>query len=148
MPERMQATIPVFLYVLDGQNRVYLQRRSNTGYMDGFWEPPAGKTDDGEFPPDAACREGREEAGIYVDKHDLELFHTYANLTDGKPWIGFKFRTRRWQGEPAIREPDKCDAAGFYALNELPKVTPQVWGGLMRLMSAAAIEMSLYTDIR
>lgn len=147
MAERMRATIPVFLYLIDDQERVYLQRRYQTGYKDGCYEPPAGKVDEGEFPQFAACREALEEAGVIVDPKDVELFHTYTNLTDRNPWVGLMFRTRKWQGEPSIQEPDKCDDAGFFSLEELPTVSPQVRDGLGRLVTAASIEMSTYDDI-
>jgi 8-oxo-dGTP pyrophosphatase MutT (NUDIX family) len=147
MAERMQATIPVFIYLLDDEHRVYLQRRYNTGYFDGYYEPPAGKVDEGEFPPDAACREAREEAGIEVQPDDLELFHSYINLSNNKPWLGLMFRTSKWKGSPDIQEPDKCDDAGFYSLDSLPQVTPQVADGLARIATAHSIEMSTYSDI-
>lgn len=148
MSEKMQATVPVFLYLLDGQNRVYLQRRYKTGYLDGFYEPPAGKTNEGEFPPDAACREALEEAGVVVEAQDLELFHSYMNLTDGKPWLGLMFRTRQWLGVPSIQEMDKCDHAGFFALDSLPRLTPQVADGVGRILTTASIEMITYDDIK
>ena len=118
MPERMKATVPVFVYLINEQDRIYLQRRSNTGYLDGYYEPPASKVDDGEFPQVAACREAREEAGIEVSAADLELFHTYMNISNGKPWLGLMFRTRKWQGTPAIQEPNKCDHAAFFSLGK------------------------------
>lgn len=147
MPERMKATIPVFIFLLDEQDRVYLQRRYQTGYLDGRYEATAGKVDEGEFPPDAACREALEEAGITIKPDDLELFHTYTNLSNNSPWIGFMFRTRKWKGTPTIQEPEKCDDAGFFALDDLPQVTPQVKDGFARVISAPSIEMSLYSDI-
>jgi 8-oxo-dGTP pyrophosphatase MutT (NUDIX family) len=143
----MKATIPVFIYLLDDENRVYLQRRYQTGYLDGHYEPVAGKTDDGEYPPDAACREALEEAGVAINPADLELFHTYTNLSNNSPWIGFMFRTHIWRGMPTIKEPEKCDDAGFFALDNLPQVTPQVRDGLARITTAPSIEMSQYSDI-
>lgn len=147
MPERMKATIPVFTYLLDNEKGVYLQRRYQTGYLDGYYEPPAGKVDDGEFPLDAACREAHEEAGVTINPTDLELFHTYANLSNGVGWIGFMFRTSTWQGVPIIQEPEKCDDAGFFPLDKLPQVTPQVRDGLAAIATASSIAMSHYSDI-
>lgn len=59
----MRATVPVFVFLLDTKQRVYLQRRYKTGYLDGHYEPPAGKVDSNEFPVDAACREAYEGRG-------------------------------------------------------------------------------------
>lgn len=147
MPEAMKATIPVFVFLIDSQEQVYLQRRYQTGYLDGFYEPPAGKMDKGDFPKKAATRELFEEAGLVVDPDDLELFHTYMNNSNNMPWLGLMFRTRKWQGTPRIKEPHKCDDAGYFALNSLPKVTPQVRDGIARLLVAPCIEISTYSNI-
>lgn len=147
MSERMQATIPVFVYLLDKERGVYLQRRYKTGYLDGYYEPPAGKVDEGEFPVDAACREAKEEAGVIVKPENLELFHSYMNLTDGKPWLGLMYRTFVWQGEPKIQEAGKCDDAGFFMLDSLPKLTPQVVDGIARISTSQSIQMSTYNNI-
>ena len=147
MTERMNATIPVFAYLLDDERGVYLQRRFQTGYLDGFYEPSAGKVDAGEFPVDAACREAYEESGVTIKPEDMELFHTYTNLSNGAAWIGFMYRTRIWSGTPTIQEPTKCDDAGFFALDNLPKVTPQARDGLAVIATAMSIEMSQYSNI-
>lgn len=148
MSERARVTVPVFTFVTNETEQVYLQRRFQTGYMDGRYEPPAGKMDVGEFPLQTAVRESFEEAGIVISELDLELFHTYTNLTNNDPWLGLFFRAQRWSGEPSIREPHKCDDAGFFDLDNLPELTPQVHDAIGRLAIAPAIEMSLYTDIQ
>lgn len=147
MGEKMNATIPVFMFLVDADDRVYLQRRFNTGYLDGHFEPPAGKVDEEEFPQEAACREALEEAGVTVKPDDIELFHTYMNLSGGNPWLGLMFRTRVWDGIPNIQEPDKCDVSGFYHLDDLPKLTPQVEDGIIRLLGTPAIQLTNYDSI-
>jgi 8-oxo-dGTP pyrophosphatase MutT (NUDIX family) len=143
----MKATIPVFVFLVDAKNRVYLQRRYNTGYLDGFYETPAGKMDEGEFPKPAACREAYEEAGITVNPESLELFHSYMNLSHGNPWLGLMFRTHTWQGIPTIQEPEKCDDAAFFALDNLPKLTPQVRDGIQHVLGVSKIAMNTYDNI-
>jgi len=147
MPQTMKATLPVFAFLIDEQDRVYLQRRYNTGYLDGYYEPPAGKIDEGEFPPQAACREALEEAGVTINPKDLELFHSYMNLSHGNPWLGLMFRTRIWGGAPHIQEPEKCDDAGFFSLDALPKLTPQVADGITRVLEQPSIAMDSYDNI-
>jgi 8-oxo-dGTP diphosphatase len=147
MADRMHATVPVFLALIDGQNRVYLQRRFQTGYLDGQYEPPAGKVEEDEFPSHAACREALEEAGVIVKPEDLELFHAYMNLSNGQPWLGLMFRTRKWKGSPSIQESDKCDDAGFFSLDELPGLTPQVIDGMKHVLDGPGIAMPNYRDI-
>ena len=150
MSEILKPTVPVFLFMLDDYDRVYLQRRFQTGYLDGFYEAPSGKTDDGELPRLAAVREAREETGVEVDPDDLELFHTYINMSGGDPWLGMMFRARRWKGTPHIAEPHKCDHSGFYELSGLHSelnITPQVRDGLARVAIAETVSMAEYHDI-
>lgn len=147
MAERIRAVVPVFIFLQTSANEVYLQKRQNTGYKDGWFDTPSGKTDIGESPQDAAVREAMEEAGITINPQSLELFHTYMNVTD-EPWLGLMFRTREWEGVPTINEPDKCSQAGFYALEALPSpVTQQVQDALARIATAPSIDLLYYTDI-
>jgi len=147
MPERMQATIAVFACMVNAENEVYLQRRFQTGYRDGSYDTPAGKVDEGEFPIDAVCREAFEEAGVTIDPNDLELFHTYTNLSNDNAFVGLMYRTHKWQGEPSIQELEKCDDTGFFSFDQLPNVTPPVRDGLAVIATAATISMSHYDDI-
>lgn len=148
MSERARVTVPVFTFITNDGEQVYLQRRFQTGYMDGLYEPPAGKMDEGEFPHQTAVRETFEEAGVVISETNLELFHTYVNLTNNDPWLGLFFRTLHWSGEPSIREPGKCDDAGFFDLSDLPLLTPQVHDAIGKLATAPAIEMSTYSNIQ
>lgn len=146
--EILKPTIPVFVFLTEGE-KVYLQRRYNTGYRDGFYEPPVGKMDYGldgyrESPQEAGCREVLEEAGVIVQPDDLQLFHAYLNYAEGDPWLGLMFRATVWTGVPSIREPHKCDESGFFDLSDLPKVTPQVRDGLNRLLISNTVEIPTY----
>lgn len=146
--EILKPTIPVFVF-LTSEERVYLQRRFQTGYRDGFYEPPVGKMDYGsdgyrESPQQAGCREVLEEAGVIVQPDDLQLFHTYLNYAEGDPWLGLMFKTSIWAGTPSIREPQKCDDSGFFELSNLPMVTPQVQDGLSRLLISSTVHLPTY----
>ncbi len=145
MSERIKATVPVFVF-LEREGKVYLQRRYNTGYLDGWYEPIAGKVDTGESPQQAARREAQEEAGVMVDEADLKLFHAYLNNDNlGHPWLGLMFRAARWEGEPTITEPQKCDHSGWFSMDTLPEsVIPYVRDGLAQLACDATIEISYY----
>jgi len=128
---------------------VYLQRRYQTGFLDGYYEPPAGGLHDKEFPQAAACREALEEAGVIVDPSDVELFHCFLNFNSKtNPFLGLFFRTRKWQRVPIITEPDLCGDAGFYSLDHLPeKLIPQARDALKNLLSAQAITLSNYESL-
>ena len=143
----MKAVVPAFVALIDDQDRVYLQRRFQTGYLDGRYEPPVGKVEEDETPSQGACREALEEAGVTIEPEDLELFHAYMNLSNGKPWLGLMFRTRKWKGTPSIQEPHRCDDARFFSLDELPEMTPQVADAMRHVLDGPAIKMPDYRNI-
>lgn len=53
--------VEVAAAVLLRRDRVWIQRRRNTGHLDGYWEFPGGKIKPGETPSEAVRREVREE---------------------------------------------------------------------------------------
>jgi 8-oxo-dGTP diphosphatase len=149
MLEKITVYVPVFLFLIDAKNRVYLQRRCNTGFLDGYYEPPAGGLHDKEFPQAAACREALEETGVIVKPADIELFYTFLNFNpDTNTYLGLMFRTRTWKGDPVIAEPHLCDDAGFYSLDNLPnKLIPQARDALKHLLSPESITLNNYASL-
>lgn len=68
-------------------------------------------------------REAHEEAGLVIVPAGLELVHT-VHLVDrpgDRPRIGLFFRARHWEGEPEVREPDKCVAWQRWSAKDLPE---------------------------
>lgn len=69
----------------DGQEEVLLQKRKNTGYMDGYWDFSAsGHVENHESMKMATVREAKEELGIDVKIEDLEfislIHHQTSNI--------------------------------------------------------------------
>lgn len=147
---KTKVNVPVFMFLVNDKDEVYLQRRFQTGFFDGYYEPPAGGLEVGEFPQVAACREVLEEAGVKVDSKDVELFHTFLNFnTEDDPFFGLFFRTRTWTGVPRIMEPALCDDAGFFPLDRLPeKMLPQARDAAECILSAPSIDLSNYTSLK
>ncbi|HWE90336.1 MAG TPA: NUDIX domain-containing protein [Pseudonocardiaceae bacterium] len=118
----------VHLHVVDvhvlliRDNEVLLtQRRDTNPVFNGRWHLPSGKLDAVESVLDAAVREAEEEVGVLIDATDLRHVHTiHVNGSGPEPRIGLFFRTCRWTGEPVNREPDKCSATAWFALDALP----------------------------
>ncbi|AKZ53386.1 putative MutT family protein [Streptomyces ambofaciens ATCC 23877] len=71
-----------------------------------------------------ACllREAREEAGLHIERQDVELVHVihHVDKAGDRPRIGLFFRARTWSGEPELREPDKCTQWRFWDPAALP----------------------------
>ena len=93
----------------DGGERVLLQLRQNTGFMDGYWAcGAAGHVEAGESVADAALREAREELGVQIAGEDLEPL-TAMHRSQGTGLaiderVDFFFACRRWSGEPRALE--------------------------------------------
>jgi 8-oxo-dGTP diphosphatase len=106
------------LLLLRGQ-AILLGRRTNTGFADGCYHPPAGHLEPGESIVAAVIREADEEIGILIDERDVKLAHVMHNASDGGR-VAFFFAVRRWHGEIVNREPDKCSDLRWFPTDELP----------------------------
>jgi 8-oxo-dGTP diphosphatase len=141
---RYRVTPAVFVVITNDKGQVLLHRRFNTTYMDGYYDFPSGHLEAGEQLQDSAARETMEEVGLTVKPADLELIHVNQNDAQDYPYMNFIFRAPSWQGKPRICEPEKCDDIGFFALDNLPKVTPQVRTALKQL-SSKTVTFSYFT---
>lgn len=145
MRQRFMVTPAVFVALVDEQNRVLLHRRANTGYMDGFYDFPSGHLEPNETVAEGALRELREEVGVTVDPAHLKLIHINHNDAEkDNPYINFMFRADQWTGAPTICEPEKCDDLDFFAIDNPPKVTPQVRKTLQVLLDEPGLSYSQF----
>jgi len=110
------ATSHLFLF---RGNKILLLRRFNTGYEDGKYSVIAGHIEGNETARQTMVREAKEEAGIDIKMEDLELVHV-MHRKENEERIDFFFTTKRWRGEPQIKEPQKCDNLSWFDLNNLP----------------------------
>ncbi len=128
MKIRNKCTPAVYIFLIkDG--KLLIARRCNTGYQDGNYQVPAGHVEEGELPTEAIVREAKEEAGIDVLREDLELAHiSYRPKHDETgDRVDFFFKCKKWNGEVAITEPDKCDEIKWINPDDLPEnMTPHV----------------------
>jgi 8-oxo-dGTP diphosphatase len=127
--------VPSVFAAIIKDGKVLLLRRSNTGWMDGYYDLPAGHLEDQERLKDGAIRELKEEAGLDARPEDLQLIHVHQNHhVPESPHYGFIFLVKKWSGEAKLMEPNKSDDMGFFPLDKLPtKITPYVKDALDRL---------------
>lgn len=147
MSSPIEAKVVTLTFIQNSDSGLYLQQRYNTGFMDGCFDVPSGKVDQGETLTQSAQRELFEEAGVLVAEADLECFHAYLNTAnEGSPFIGFMFRAAKWCGNPKNKEPQKCSQAGFIGLDEADnlRLTPMVRDGISKLAIASSIELGYY----
>ena len=113
--------IPAVYLILTKDNKILLARRYNTGYFDGNYSFPAGHLDGNETLKQAMAREAKEEIGILLDLTDLELVYVMNRKIPNDERVDFFFTAKKYQGEPEIMEPDKCDNLNWFKLNNLPE---------------------------
>ena len=119
-----------YLLLLRGDGadlEVLLQLRGpGASYMSGHWASgAAGHVEYGESVAAAAAREATEELGIDVSPGDITALCALQRSEPGNPdpieqRVDFFVTSRRWSGEPTIREPEKCLELRWCGLDALP----------------------------
>jgi 8-oxo-dGTP pyrophosphatase MutT (NUDIX family) len=126
-PDRFALVPSSYVFLLRGGARdgeVLLQRRQNTGFMDGYWAASAaGHVEPGEACTTTVVREVREEIGIAVAVGDLEpLCAVHRHQQSDRPVdqrVDFFYACRRWSGDPALQE-TKASELQWFDLRALP----------------------------
>lgn len=126
MSERFTLPVAVFLILKKG-DKILLSRRKGTSWYDGSYDFVAGHIDGNESFVTALCREAKEEIGITIDEKDAKFVNIFHALypEDGTEYIYAAFEVEKWEGEPTIMEPDKCDDLRWFSLADTPEnITP------------------------
>ena len=125
MKETYQSKVAVFLLLTketDKGTEILLQRRCNTGYMDGKYDMAcSGHLEKGESLSMAIIREAKEEIGIDIQEKDLKLItviHPYQ-----ENYINIFFTAKKFEGIPKINEKEKCDDLRWFNIKDLPDNT-------------------------
>jgi 8-oxo-dGTP diphosphatase len=132
------ACLSAYVVLLNDEGKVFMMRRANAAWMNGFYNLPAGKVERHETFQQAAIRETKEEVGVTVHSDDLELFlvqSRYCGAQAKQPdWVDMFFVAKKWSGTPAIAEPHKFDQAGWHAPDEASiPVVPNIRDALTHL---------------
>lgn len=123
MKKRYESKVAVFLVLnreKNGKTEILLQRRCNTGYMDGKYDMAcSGHLEKGESLSMAMIREAKEEINLDIKEEDLKMIavvHAYK-----EDYINVFFTTDKYEGIPKIMEPNKCDDLRWFDIKELPE---------------------------
>lgn len=105
----------------DGEEEILLQKRQNTGYMDGYWDFSAsGHVEENESMKMAAMREAKEEIGVNIKIEDLEPM-CIIHKNKGLIYYNGYFKVTKWEKDPCINEPQKCEEIRWFKIDELPE---------------------------
>jgi 8-oxo-dGTP pyrophosphatase MutT (NUDIX family) len=106
----------------NADNQVFMLRRFNTGWRDGWWTVPSGHVDAGEGPKAAAIRELNEEAGVEVMPEQLGDPLIYFYLADDRlhERVSVFFEIDASNLTPSNVEPAKADKGEWFDLDALP----------------------------
>lgn len=117
--ERFKLVAAVHLILIEN-GKVLLQRRYNTGYEDGNYSTPGGHIDGNESIIKAMKREAIEELGIKIDEKNLQIVHVMHRRAPDRESIDYFLTCKKYEGNIAIMEKNKCDRLDFYDLDKLP----------------------------
>jgi 8-oxo-dGTP pyrophosphatase MutT (NUDIX family) len=133
MSKERNKIIPASYLVLIKDGKILMQRRFNTGFMDGYYCLVAGHVDKGENFTGAIIRETKEETGINLEPEDLKMVHIMhrdsridypQGVAEGvNERVDAFFAADKWEGEIINTEPHKCDDLGWFDMENLPENT-------------------------
>jgi len=90
--------------LVDVDGRVLIAKRPHGKPMEGLWEFPGGKVDEGETPEESLIRELEEELNIKVTKACLAPFVFTSHSYDSFHLLMPLYLCRRWEGFVTARE--------------------------------------------
>lgn len=103
--------------VRDG--RILLVRRRRMPEAD-HWGLPGGKVDPFETVPAAVVREVQEELGIAIELGSLLCVVDQIDRQREEHWVAPVYLVERFEGDPAVREPEALSGCDWFPLDGLP----------------------------
>ena len=106
--------------LVDVDGRVLIARRPEGKTMEGLWEFPGGKIEDGETPEAALIRELKEELGIDTERSCLAPFTFASHTYDDFHLLMPLYVCRVWHGTPKAQEGQELAWASPLRLCDYP----------------------------
>lgn len=127
IPRDQMIGVGVGAMVFNENGQVFMAQRGLHATNEvGCWEFPGGRVEFGERLEEAIVREFAEEYGMRIQV--LRLLHVADHiLTDeGQHWVSPTYIARFAGGDIQINEPAKCNAIGWFDLDNLPRPLSQI----------------------
>jgi len=117
MPDLHQAFyIGINVFVVKNDQLLLGKRKNAHGA--GTWGLPGGHLESGEGMKEAAARELMEETGLQAQSFD---FSSLVNdRSGGGHYLQVGFVAKDVSGDVTLKEPDRCEAWQWFALDHLP----------------------------
>jgi 8-oxo-dGTP diphosphatase len=115
--------VGVGIAVFNDEGKIFITKRGQKANNDrGKWEIPGGGIEFGETMQEAAKREIKEENDIDVEIVDVLHVSDHIIPEEHQHWVTTTFICKHVGGEPKTMEPDKCEAVGWFTLEEAEKL--------------------------
>lgn len=113
--------VGVGLYIFNDKNQLLLGLRKSS-HDNGSWCPPGGHMEFGETIEEAAVRESKEETGLIISTNDVWVEGVTNDFypESDKHYITLHLFCKKYQGQPEIVEPDKCEVWQWFDTDKLP----------------------------
>jgi 8-oxo-dGTP diphosphatase len=109
--------VGVLIVNADGHVLLGLRRGSHGA---GTWSPPGGHLEYGEEPAACVVREAFEETGLALTQVDFVDITNDIFEAEGRHYVTLFYRSDRFEGEPRVCEPEKCEAWQWWPWDALP----------------------------
>lgn len=107
--------------IFNEAGEVFLAKRGSQARNEKHrWEFPGGSVEFGETLEHALQREINEEYGFQIDVVRLLDVVDHILPEEKQHWVSPTYLCRYRSGTPVIREPSKCEAIGWFAIDEVP----------------------------
>ena len=108
--------------IFNNNDEIFLARRGKEARNEkDRWEFPGGGVEFGETLRDALRREIYEEYGFIIEVGPLLDVVDHILPEEKQHWVSPTFLCQYKHGTPSIREPLKCEAIGWFRLDNIPE---------------------------
>lgn len=125
----------VYVFLLRNQ-KFFMIKRANTGWMDGKFTIPSGHVEEDETFLQAAVRETKEEAGIAIKPESTQFVHiSERNEANDRIWDDVYFVCADFEEEPYNAEPEKASEGAWFDYVNPPEdvMIPSVYHALLQV---------------
>jgi 8-oxo-dGTP diphosphatase len=107
--------------IIRKEGKVLLGKRRGNFHGEGDWCTPGGHLEFGESFEECSLREVAEETGIKVKNLKFAAITNDVFVKDNKHYVTI-WMVADWEdGEPEVKEPDKCEKWDWFEWNDLPE---------------------------